>query len=154
MEEWKKIEGFEEYEVSTSGNVRKDGKVLKGGNQGLYKSVLLYKNGKSINRSLHRLVALAFIPNPENKRTVDHIDKNTLNNCVENLRWATSSEQTLHSPPPAGSSGYCNINKTEYDTYKTYIKRNNVVIHRKTFKTLEEAIQARDDFLSNLEKND
>lgn len=47
--------------------------------------------------SVHRLIAEAFIPNPENKSTVDHIDRNKLNNAVKNLRWATSSEQWYNS---------------------------------------------------------
>lgn len=46
---------------------------------------------------VHRIVAETFIPNPENKPTVDHIDRNTSNNCVLNLRWATHTEQRINS---------------------------------------------------------
>jgi len=62
----------------------------------------LYKDDKYHNRLLHRLLAEAFIPNPENKPTVDHIDRNPANNKLSNLRWATHTEQhqnmttTLH----------------------------------------------------------
>ena len=53
----------------------------------------LYENNKGKKRTVHRLVAEAFIPNPDNKPTVDHIDGNRTNNSISNLRWATYSEQ-------------------------------------------------------------
>ena len=52
-----------------------------------YACVSLSKDGKSLSRTVHRLVAKAFIPNPENKPTVNHKDENKLNNCVNNLEW-------------------------------------------------------------------
>lgn len=61
-----------------------------------YRSVVLCKEGKTYPKLVHRLVAEAFIPNPENKPVVDHIDTNTLNNNVENLRWATTQENALN----------------------------------------------------------
>lgn len=62
-----------------------------------YKVVALYKNNKSTAKTVHRLVALAFIPNPENKPCVNHIDGNKQNNNIENLEWVTYSENTIHS---------------------------------------------------------
>lgn len=61
-----------------------------------YWRIALTKNGEKKYFLLHRLLALTFIPNPENKLTVDHIDRNKDNNNINNLRWATSSEQVLN----------------------------------------------------------
>lgn len=60
-------------------------------NKNGYMYVSLNKNGKSFNKRLHILVAQAFIPNPENKPQVNHIDGNKENNNLENLEWCTSS---------------------------------------------------------------
>lgn len=62
-----------------------------------YKMVTLCKNGECKSFSVHRLVAEAFIPNPMNKRTVNHIDGNPANNDVINLEWSTHSENLKHA---------------------------------------------------------
>lgn len=96
---WKTIEEAPNYEVSNMGNVRnkKTKRVLNPGAYGAtgYKQVNIAvpsKNNKQIKKYIHRLVALAFVPNPENKREVDHINGNKLDNRAENLEWVTSSE--------------------------------------------------------------
>lgn len=61
-----------------------------------YLRVRLYKNGKWTSFFVHRLVATTFIPNPDNKKEVNHKDGNRHHNSVKNLEWVTSSENTLH----------------------------------------------------------
>ena len=82
-ETWKVIKGFSNYEVSTLGKLRNKGtKVqLKLNEKGGYYHVSITNNEKkSKSMKIHRLIALTFIPNAENKETVNHIDHNKLNN--------------------------------------------------------------------------
>lgn len=87
------IPKFKGYEIDKYGNIYRMGKLLKPqtNTQG-YKHVRLSIDGKATTCLIHRLVATVFIPNPENKPCVDHIDGNKLNNCVDNLRWVTTLE--------------------------------------------------------------
>ena len=97
MEEWKKIDGYENYSVSSEGRVRNDktGRILKvTPDKGGYLQVCLSKNGKQKTFNVHRLVAETFIPSPENKSCVDHINTIRDDNRVENLRWATHKENS------------------------------------------------------------
>lgn len=93
MEEiWKDIEGYEGlYQVSNMGRVKslKNDIILKPYILRGYEKVLLYKNKKRKHFQIHRLVAMAFIPNPDNKPQVNHKDENKTNNCVDNLEWCT-----------------------------------------------------------------
>jgi hypothetical protein len=99
MEEvWKKIENFDNYSVSTFGQIRNDqsGKIMKLNNKGGYLNASLtnLKNKKCFK--VHRLVALAFIDNLENKAEVNHKDKNKHNNNISNLEWNTHKENSIH----------------------------------------------------------
>lgn len=62
-----------------------------------YKTVSLWKNNKGSTKTIHRLVAEAYIPNPDNLPEVNHIDGNKLNNCVDNLEWVTPSQNRQHA---------------------------------------------------------
>lgn len=99
--EWKLIEGFDGiYSVSNYGEVRnnKTGKLMKlRKNEKGYLRTNLTKNGNQKSVRVHRLVAQAFIPNPENKPQVNHIDFDRENNCVNNLEWVTNKENTQYS---------------------------------------------------------
>ena len=102
MDTWKKIPNYENYSVSDSGLVRNDktGKVkaTKSDSKGRnYQHVDLYSGGKGRSIRVHRLVAQAYIPNPENKPEVNHKDGNPRNNDVRNLEWATKSENMKHA---------------------------------------------------------
>lgn len=99
--EWKLIEGFDGiYSVSNYGEVRNNrtGKLMKPRkNEKGYLRIGLTTNGKQKCMRVHRLVAQAFIPNPENKPEVNHIDFDKENNCVNNLEWVTCKENSDHS---------------------------------------------------------
>lgn len=90
--EWKQIDGFENYKVNKNGDVMriKTGRILKTYERKNYLGVYLYGNGKRKFMMIHRLVAIAFIENPENLPQVNHKDENTKNNNVENLEWCTA----------------------------------------------------------------
>ena len=99
---WKKFiyEGQEtDYSVSTEGEVRKDttNYILSQSSQQDYKFVGLIINGKQKRMRVHRIVALTFIDNPDNKPYVNHINGNRSDNNVENLEWVTPSENTQHA---------------------------------------------------------
>lgn len=150
QEIWKDIKGYEGiYKVSNFGNVlsvicgpktnsvhlKKKSKILSPvpTNFGYYK-VELYKNGIGKIFYVHRLVAQAFIPNPECKPQVNHIDGNKANNNVCNLEWVTASENQKHSislclkksSPNIGRIGSLNpSSKTilQYDLNGNFVKK-------------------------------
>lgn len=158
MEIWKDIEDFPNYQVSNLGNVKNKsrGNILKpkatdkGNGCIYYEASITHLDGKQKHGSIHRLVAKAFIPNPENKPQVDHIDRNPANNRVDNLRWATQSENNRNTKVRNDSvSGHKGIRYCPESWVAKYFD-NNKEIHIGKFKTLEEAIKAREDYIKNL----
>ena len=102
---WKDIKGYEGYyQVSSDGEIRRmlahgRTRIVKNrlNPKSLYYSVSLSKKCTRKSFAVHRLVAEAFIPNNENKREVNHIDGNKLNNKVSNLEWVTQKENLVHA---------------------------------------------------------
>ena len=114
METWKPVKGFEKYyEASNTGKIKrrdgltfyKDGRVARFSetilrptlNHKGYEKVYLSVESKKYSRYVHRLIAQTYIPNPENKITVNHKDCNKRNNAVENLEWLTNTENMQHA---------------------------------------------------------
>lgn len=107
-EVWKTIPEFPNYKASNLGRVKsidrldtigrpRKGKILSPSfDQKKYHQVVVYKDGKPYTRKVHRLIALAFIPNPENKPEVNHKNLDSLDNSVGNLEWCTASENQKH----------------------------------------------------------
>jgi hypothetical protein len=113
MEIWKPIKNYEGvYEISNLGRVKRLETLVK--NRGGYRLVkerilkipyspnlryysIFLSNGKVKQHYIHRLLAIAFIPNPLNKEQVNHKDGNKLNNSLSNLEWVTKSENQIHA---------------------------------------------------------
>lgn len=177
----KRIKGFEQlYSITTEGEVIASSKFITGNNGGRifkeektlrpgktekgYLFVVLQHKGKKKHKSIHRLVAEAFIPNPENKPIINHKDGNKANNRMDNLEWATYSENSKHAVE-TGLRKYLNISgekgglakitneqakeirekyhsspsQTSRKLAKEYgIDKSNIlrIVHRKTFKNV------------------
>jgi hypothetical protein len=168
MEEWKDILGYEGlYQVSSEGRVRSLDRMveqtgLKNVYQRIYKGRIkqptIFKTGYAMvklynknfmTQSVHRLVALAFVDPVEGKDTVDHINQNKLDNRACNLRWANASEQAINRPIRLSISKEQYIYISSKFTYRLRIRRQGFY-YNETFKTLPEAIEARDALLTEV----
>lgn len=101
MEIYKDIKGYKNrYQITSWGRVYsiESGRFLRNEKtqKGYCRVVLVAENGKKAHFRVHRLVAEAFIPNPDNKPQVNHIDGNKLNNSITNLEWVTNQENYEH----------------------------------------------------------
>ena len=157
-----KVDGFSRYTICRHGNVINDETktVLKGTvNNGGYRMYYLQTDeGTKKLMSGHRLVALAFIPNPEQKPMVDHIDRVKTNNHISNLRWATNSENKINTgmyKRKKEGDGFRHIRKRTQngnvdEYYILQIKRNGKLIVSKTYRTdkytIDQVVKIRNEF--------
>jgi len=156
------IQDYPNYLIYDDGRVwskpRKDsrGCQVKGGflkhvkTHAGYHRVYLWRDGKGKYVPVSRLVAIHYIPNPENKPEVDHIDRDKDNNHISNLRWATKQENCDNRGMPiTNTSGheYISCDKTMNRWRFQYRKRGHIV--RKSFETFDEAIAFKSDFFSS-----
>ncbi len=148
------VPDYPDYLVYDDGRIfsKKRRKMLKPRDNGYgYHQVALCKDGKVKNGRVNRLVAQAYIPNPENKCEVDHIDRDKSNNHVSNLRWVTSSENKQNRRMfKTNKLGIKNICWNKVMKRYCYAKVLRGDCHQKYFKTLEEAIAYKEEYEATL----
>ena len=110
---WKQVKGYEGiYEVSTLGKIKNSKRnIIKKPYKDKYGYFLiqLWSNNKSLTTGLHRIIAQAFIPNPQNKPQINHKNGIRDDNRIENLEWCTVSENHKHSFRELGRKGHSNM---------------------------------------------
>jgi len=147
------IQNYPNYLIYDDGRVysKKYKRFLKPylNKDGYYK-VDLVKDGKKKTFRIHRLFALYYLPLVDGKDIVDHIDRDKTNNDISNLRWVNHSENKINTGVYKNNKlGHKHIGLTKCNTYKVQIRRNHKFVYNKTFKTLDEAIIGRDNFIQN-----
>jgi hypothetical protein len=148
FEAYMPIDGYKNYEVSNFGNVKNKstGRVLKPGiNRDGYYIVSLCDGQNKKTKTIHRLVAEAFLNNHDNKPCVDHIDNNKLNNCDFNLRYATHQDNSRNismlSKNTSGVKGVCWHKHAK--KWHARIKIDGKLIHLGCFDNIDDAKLAR-----------
>tara|TARA_R110000803_G_scaffold58017_1_gene116203 strand:+ start:771 stop:1214 length:444 start_codon:yes stop_codon:yes gene_type:complete len=143
------IKDYEDYLIFEDGGVFsiKRNRFLKPRNNNGYLRLELWKNNTKKAFTIHRLVGLHYIPNPENKPQIDHIDRNKTNNNIDNLRWATHSENQINTIVNKHNKLREKNIKKNGNGFQVRITRNKLTYY-KNKKTLEEAIVQRDIMLS------
>ena len=146
------IPEFPGYTVDRDGNVynktgHKLGFIYEPIDKGGYAIVRLFKDKKRFHKKVHRLIGELFIPNPDNLPTIDHINRNVLDNRVDNLRWANWSDQHFNKNYRKKES--CGITITPSNTYCARIGYERKM-YRKNFIKEEEAKQWLIDMKTSL----
>jgi len=148
------IVGYPKYLIYEDGRVysKNRNKFIKSfENRDNYLCIYLFKNSQRKYISVHRLIALHYIPNPLNLKEVDHINKNRQDNTIENLRWVTRSQNCINKLA-TGIIPHKNIVKTKRG-FSVNIRRTFNTNFFKRCKTLEEALLQRNAwFIENGEE--
>lgn len=151
-EVWKDVQGYEGlYEISNKGRVKsvKLNSIRKShlSDRG-YQIITLRNKNHTKSVRIHRLVAIHFIPNPEGKEQVNHIDFDPYNNCVDNLEWVTNRENSCHSVKrKEKSSKYVGVYFSNYSNkWVSRIRFENKRIELGSYPTEQEAYEARRKF--------
>lgn len=149
-EYWKDISGYENlYQVSNLGKIRsiKNGKIkmrslarYSPSNTTTYYKITLCKDGKRETKWVHRIVAEAFIPNPDKLEEVNHKDENGLNNSIDNLEWCTHKYNNNYGTKNRRTSDKLSKAVEQYDLKGRYIR---------TFKSAKEACEYLNVDISN-----
>ncbi|CEQ01670.1 NUMOD4 motif/HNH endonuclease [[Clostridium] sordellii] len=152
MEEWREING---YKVSNYGKViNKKGEYLstKPSKSG-YVTTMINGGNLGIIRGLHRIVATVFIPNPENKPEVNHIDGDKTNNRVDNLEWVTKKENQQHEAKrlKKRSGESCYMSKLDEDIVMEIY--NKCKEGKMRYKDIAEEYNVNPSFVSQLVTN-
>lgn len=167
---WKDVPGFEGlYEVSSSGEVRRLPREILNRGSGhryvlpaatmkpqydkdgyLVLNLMPLQGAKPVNVKVHRLVALAFLPNPEDLPEVDHIDRDRTNPCVTNLRWASVP---LNRQLPEYEGKGVRYRESRPRAWQAYTSLDGRFKSIGTFFTKEEAVAARQVFIEKGKQN-
>jgi len=153
-----KIKDYD-YSITRKGEVRnyKTGRILKWclDSRGYYK-VGLYKNGKLIFHSIHRLIALHFIPNPDNHPCIDHINNDRADNSISNLRWCSCSQNLRNMNKRKGTtSQFIGVSFSKSNKKWVAVCRlNGKQKYLGSFETEEGAAKAYNNFIIENNLND
>ena len=142
MEEWRALKGFDGCYVSNLGRIRSHkGHILTAGiNTHGYLQVKVGKKEQQKIIRIHRAIAEAFIPNPENKPYINHKDGNKLNNSIDNLEWCTPSENILHSIYVLGEN-----KRSQIDNLVHITKKVMCIETKEIFNSIKEASNNRSE---------
>lgn len=164
VEQWKDIPDYEGYyQISNLGRVKSLGRITIINNKKCFYKTLIRKssigkrgyliigfckNKKESQKKIHRLIAECFVPNPQKKPHVNHIDRNRLNNNISNLEWVNNRENSCHSVKLSNyTSKYTGVSYFKRDNkWRSSIQVNGVTIRFGMFNTEEEAYQKRFEY--------
>jgi hypothetical protein len=158
MEEYKIITTFPNYSISNLGNCKnnKTNRILKNRPMKIgYFQVQLFndetRGGNGQNHYIHRLVALYFIENPNNKTDVDHKNGNKSDHSIENLRWVSKSENMRNQKKATNkSSSYVGISyDSSRNKWQSKIEINSIVKTFGRFDNERDAVGARNNYITD-----